>query len=155
MSRSFAFILSANILGWPIIQLSVAAWMLHRPASSFAHDNALTRERQWEQHGRLYRRLFAVERWKHLLPDAAPWLGGVAKKQFLYPAPDFPRLLAETRRAELAHWIMLAFTPLFFLWNPLWACAVMTAYGLLTNIPCILAQRFNRARLRRALSRNI
>jgi Glycosyl-4,4'-diaponeurosporenoate acyltransferase len=30
------------------------------------------------------------------------------------------RFAAETRRAELAHWLILAASPWFFLWNPWW-----------------------------------
>ena len=61
------------------------------------------------------------------------------------------QFLLETRRAELAHWCMLCCLPLFFLWNPPWACLVMTAYALAANLPCILAQRYNRIAIDRAV----
>jgi glycosyl-4,4'-diaponeurosporenoate acyltransferase len=39
---------------------------------------------------------------------------------------------------------MLASLPIFFVWNPPWACWLMTVYALGANLPCILAQRYNR-----------
>ena len=61
------------------------------------------------------------------------------------------QFLLETRRAEWAHWCMLGCLPIFFLWNPPWACLVMTAYALAANLPCILAQRYNRIVLDRVV----
>lgn len=44
----------------------------------------------------------------------------------------------------------LAFVPLFFLWNPWWADLVIVAYAIAANVPCIVAQRYNRVRFQRA-----
>ena len=49
-------------------------------------------------------------------------------------------------------WIMVLFAPFFFLWNPLWVGFFMIPYALAENIPLIMAQRYNRYRLRRVLS---
>ena len=68
--------------------------------------------------------------------------------------PDYlRRFIRETWRGELCHWGALGCAPVFFLWNPWWADVIMVSYGLLANLPCILAQRYNRLRLRRLLSR--
>ena len=53
---------------------------------------------------------------------------------------------------ELAHWAVIALAPLFFLWNPPWAGWVMVGYALLASAPFIVAQRYNRFRLRRLLA---
>jgi hypothetical protein len=42
---------------------------------------------------------------------------------------------------------MLALTPLFVVWNPLWLFAGMVAYGVVANVPCLVVLRCNRARL--------
>jgi hypothetical protein len=63
------------------------------------------------------------------------------------------RFIRETWRGELCHWCALGCAPVFFLWNPWWADLIMVGYGLLANLPCILAQRYNRLRLQRLLSR--
>jgi len=140
-----ALIWAANVLGWPLIHLAVGFVALRLPRHLFAHDVWLTAPRPWELEGRLYRDWFAIRRWKMLLPDGAPWLGGFAKKKLNGRDPRYvAQFLMETRRAELAHWCMLCCLPIFFLWNPPWACMVMTGYALAANLPCIFAQRYNR-----------
>lgn len=143
-----AAIWTANTLGWPVIQLGIAAWMIRRPGDRFAHESWITRSRPWEARGVLYRRLLAIQHWKYLLPSGAKLLGGVRQEDLLAQR-RYAELLAETRRAELAHWYMLLCTPVFFYWNPWWASLIMLAYGLVSNLPCILNQRFTRVRLRR------
>jgi glycosyl-4,4'-diaponeurosporenoate acyltransferase len=59
--------------------------------------------------------------------------------------------VVETRRAELAHWPILALGPVFFAWNPWWLALAMVGYAVVANVPCILVQRYNRARLYRML----
>jgi glycosyl-4,4'-diaponeurosporenoate acyltransferase len=41
--------------------------------------------------------------------------------------------------------------PIFFLWNVWWGGVIMVVYLLFANIPCILLQRYNRARLMRVI----
>ena len=140
----------ANIVAWPVIHLSVAAAFLRMPLERFEGDNWLTAPRRWERQGQFYRDYFAIRAWKRLLPDGAPWLSGFAKKNLSRrDAAYLTEFLQETRRAELAHWCMLGSLPVFFLWNPPWACWVMTLYALVANLPCIVAQRYNRLVLAR------
>jgi glycosyl-4,4'-diaponeurosporenoate acyltransferase len=152
-----ALVWAANLLGWPVIHLSIASTVLRLPPELFAQDSWLTAPRHWERDGRLYRDRFGIRNWKFLLPDAAPWFGGFAKKKLRTRDPAcIVRFLIETRRAEVAHWCMLVCIPVFFLWNPTWASCLMSAYGLAANLPCILAQRYNRfafSRLVRGRSR--
>ena len=62
-----------------------------------------------------YRDRFAIRTWKSLLPDGAPWLGGFAKKKLRGRNRAYlAQFLLETRRAEVAHWCMLACLPVFF-----------------------------------------
>ena len=121
--------------------------MLSRPSREFEQESWLTRPRRWEIRGFIYRRLLAIPHWKRLLPSGARWLGGIRQEELVRTRPQHNALLAETRRAELAHWYMLLCTPVFFLWNPVWASLIMLIYGMGTNLPCILSQRFNRSRL--------
>lgn len=147
-----ALVWAANLLGWPAIHLSIGSAALRLSPELFVRDTWLTVPRRWEHDGRLYQKWLAIHKWKRLLPDGAPWLGGVAKKSFrVRDRTDIARLVLETRRAEIAHWCMLGCLPLFFLWNPPWARWVMTAYALFANLPCILAQRHNRFYLRRII----
>lgn len=141
---------AANLVGWPVIHLAIGYVALRIPPQNFASDTWLTAPRPWEQDGHLYRDWLAIRKWKSLLPDGAPWLGGFAKAKLPKRKPTaLAQFLIETRRAEIAHWCMLGCLPIFFIWNPPWACWVMTAYALAANLPCILVQRCNRFTLNR------
>lgn len=139
---------TANILGWPVIHIVIGKIAIHIPRSVFSTDGIVCAPRSWERNGDFYRRWFAIRRWKRLLPDGAPWLGGIAKKLIsCRHAGAIDAFIVETRRAELAHWCMLASFSVFLLWNPLWAGCVMFVYAVAANLPCIVAQRYNRFRL--------
>lgn len=147
-------ILALNILGWPGIHLVLAYLFTLCPDEYFAHDSWLTRRRRFEHNGQLYRKALAVQRWKACLPDGAPWLGGKSKRRIESRSQaDLNAFMIETRRAEVAHWCMLLCTPVFYLWNPAWACIVMSFYGIAANLPCIVAQRANRIQIARILNR--
>jgi glycosyl-4,4'-diaponeurosporenoate acyltransferase len=140
---------TANLLGWPLIHVSIARVFLLIPLRHFAFKNS-SRDREEA----FYRKVFAVRLWKARLPDGAPWLGGSSKKRLSgRDSAYIANFILETRRAELAHWCMLACLPVFFLWNPVWARWVMTAYAGAANVPCIVAQRYNRLVMIRILAK--
>lgn len=148
-------ILIVNVLAWPVIHLVLARAFLVCPDRYFDHDSWLTKPRGFEQKGNFYRRVFQVSRWKGSLPDGAPWVGGKSKRRIeSRGVASLNSFLIETRRAETAHWGMLLCSPVFYLWNPAWACAVMTFYGLAANLPCIIVQRTNRIKIARILRRS-
>jgi len=145
-------VITLNLLGWPIIQISLARLFLLLPDRYFSRDSWLTRSYEFEQNGTIYRKLLSIHRWKRLLPDGAAWLGGRRKREFANRCvSDLSIFAAETRRGETAHWCMLLCIPLFYVWNPSWACVVMTLYGISANLPCILVQRANRIKVVRIL----
>lgn len=140
-----------NVAGWPVIQLSLAWLFTQLPTTWFQPGPG----HAWEQVGRLYERVFGIRSWKDWLPDGVLWVGGTFPKGALAGTdPEYlRRFIRETWRGELCHWVTLGCTPLFYLWNPVWADLVMSGYAVATNLPCILAQRYNRLRLRRLLAR--
>ena len=145
-------VITLNVLGWPLIQISLARLFLLLPDRYFSRDSWLTRSRRFEQDGRTYRRVLSIHRWKRLVPDGAAWLGGRRKREFANRCvSDLSIFAAETRRGETAHWCMLLCIPLFYVWNPWWACVVMTLYGISANLPCILVQRANRIKIAQIL----
>ncbi len=75
-----ALVWTANFLGWPVVQIAIGFIALRVPSYIFARDTWLTVARPWEQDGHVYRDWLAIRKWKYFLPDAAPWLGGFAKK---------------------------------------------------------------------------
>ena len=143
------WIITLNVLGWPLVQLAMA-WVWTRVPHGWlcAPDACL-----FEADGRFYQEAFRIKSWKDLLPDAAPWFRtGFAKASLQATDPAYlQRFIRETWRGELCHWSAIAFTPVFLSWNPWWGDLVIVAYALAANLPCILVQRHNRIRLRRLL----
>jgi glycosyl-4,4'-diaponeurosporenoate acyltransferase len=139
--------IALNVGGWLLIQWGLAWAFTRLPAAWFKPGTAFA----WERGGRFYEDRFRIKQWKDRLPDAARWFeGGFAKGALAKTAPDYlRRFAAETWRGELCHWCALGCAPALFLWNPWWGDLVMVGYALLANLPCILVQRYNRARLQR------
>ncbi len=146
------WIVLLNVAGWPLLQLGLAWGFTRLPDEWFNPPRA----HPWEQGGRIYQNMLGIKRWKHRLPDAARWFGGgFAKGTLAGTQRDYlRRFIRETWRGELCHWCALACTPVFFLWNPVWGDAVIVAYAVAANLPCILVQRYNRLRLQHLLARS-
>jgi glycosyl-4,4'-diaponeurosporenoate acyltransferase len=146
-----AWVVGLNVFGWPVIQFGLAWAFTRMPISWFNPPGASNPDRGQS----FYERVLGIKRWKDRLPDAARWFGGGFAKGALHDEdPDYlRRFVRETWRGELCHWAALAFAPVFFLWNPWWADVIMLAYALGANLPCILVQRYNRARFERLLTR--
>ncbi|MGU3472775.1 glycosyl-4,4'-diaponeurosporenoate acyltransferase [Paenibacillus sp. D51F] len=128
---------------------------LRRPWQRYDKDAGVTRLLPFEKDGRWYERKLGIHKWKDRLPDGGGWIrSGFAKKRLLSADPDYlRRFAAETRRGELTHWLMILPLPLFAVWNNGLGMAIMAAYALAANLPCILVQRYNRARLLKVMSR--
>ena len=150
---------------WLTVLVDVLVWGLCHAATGYAahrlsaerlsRDGWLLRPRRFEAGGRWYRRRLRINRWKDRLPEAgALFQGGVSKRQLPALDADGLRLFVrETRRAELAHWWALACGPLFLLWNPPLAAALLVTYGVAVNLPFIAIQRYNRFRTQALLER--
>jgi glycosyl-4,4'-diaponeurosporenoate acyltransferase len=143
-------LLLANVAGAAAIH-TVTGYAAHRlPLARLQRDGWLLRPRRVEDGGRLYARRLRIRAWKDRLPEAgALFEGGVSKRRLTV---DVERFVAETRRAEIAHWLALAGTPLFALWNPPMGVVLMAAYATAANVPCIAVQRFNRQRAQRVVA---
>ncbi len=153
--RRLARVAVVDAVAWAGVQVA-AGYLVHRlPDAPLESDGWLLRERSWERGGRLYTDVLRIRRWKRLLPEAgAVFAGGFDKRHLAGRDPDALRRHArETRRAELAHWLAMAPTPLFVGRNPPLLAPFMVLYGVAVNAPCIAAQRYNRIRLRRAEER--
>ncbi len=142
----------ADVAAWGVISASVG-YLAHRlPDHRLDHDTGLTRIRRFERDGRVYERRLRIVRWKDRMPEAGALFPGGFSKRAVTRA-DLGRYLLETRRAELTHWAIMATAPLFLLWNPWIVWLAMVAYAVVANLPCIVIQRYNRARVLRILER--
>lgn len=148
---SIPVLIGVNIVAWGVFHLGLAALATALPLRLFPTNSWICRSRQWERGGQIYQTLFTVRRWKGLLPEGAEILGSGFKKGRLERRdPDYLReYCRETCRSEICHWWVWLCGWIFFLWNPLWAGWVMVVYATAANLPCIISQRYNRARIRK------
>ncbi|MEJ5253956.1 MAG: hypothetical protein WHS89_01280 [Acidimicrobiales bacterium] len=153
---SVGWLVLIDSLVWLGASLLVGLLAHRTPLAWLGRDHLLTRLRRFECDGRWYERQLHIKRWKDRLPEAGDFFAGGFSKRSL-PSSDpavLRRFVAETRRAELTHWALLALGPVFFLWNPWWLALAMVLYAIVANVPCLLVQRYNRARLERVLRRS-
>lgn len=135
---------------WAVAPLLLALVCLRLPDSLFDPSRFLWRAHQWEQEGRFYETVFHVRGWKHLLPDGGGvWKNRSYKKRNLtdYSEENLHRFLIETARGELTHWLGIFPFWVFGLFAPPFVVWIMLLYALAVNLPCIVAQRYNRPRV--------
>lgn len=138
-------------LGWSV---GVGYVGHRRSPHAFATDRWWSRLHRFEERGSIYERTLHIKAWKDRLPElGALFPGGFAKREARRDREHLERFLIETRRAEWVHWVVFLLWPVFALWNPPWAVAVMLVYATATNGPCLVVQRYNRARIMRAVDR--
>jgi len=152
---SIPSVIALNIAAWLVIQIGLAWVMIRLPLGWFTGRNPCARPRSWESRGRIYERLFNIKKWKDRLPDASRMFrGGFAKAQLKSASTDYLRcFMAETWRGELTHWLALLALPVFCVWNPWWGVVINAVVAIALNIPCVLAQRYNRVRFSRVIAK--
>jgi glycosyl-4,4'-diaponeurosporenoate acyltransferase len=150
-----AVVVVANVLAWLVWVIAVGYVAHVQPLRRVDHDTWLTRARAFEDGGRWYERVLHIKQWKDRLPEGGSFFkGGFAKRSIAGGDADvMQRFVAETRRAEYAHWVMMFGGVLFVPWNPWWADVFNVLLGVAINTPCLLVQRYNRLRLQRVLTR--
>jgi glycosyl-4,4'-diaponeurosporenoate acyltransferase len=148
--------IAVNTAVWLVIHLVVGMSAPRMSPSLFNPQSWLYRQRTWERGGRTYKSALKVKKWKRLLPDGVGVFKGGLNRKHLEKADRgyLDRHILETCRAEFTHWVILLLALIFFVWNEWWIGLIMVAYGLATNMPCIIAQRYNRMRLQRIRERH-
>ncbi|UOR13840.1 glycosyl-4,4'-diaponeurosporenoate acyltransferase CrtO family protein [Halobacillus amylolyticus] len=149
VSLPVIWIIFIDIIAWTFFHLFISAICMRLPLAFFLKDRLLFQVFSWEKSGELWQRLFRVKTWKGFLIDGTIFLKKGYSKKGLHGTRlnDLKIFAAETKRAELTHWLSILPAPLFFLWNPLWAGWVMILYAFLFNLPIIIVQRYNRGRI--------
>jgi glycosyl-4,4'-diaponeurosporenoate acyltransferase len=141
---------TANGAAWFAIHIICGYAASRLPIRFFDPGSFLYRERRIEGNGKLYERIFMIKKWKELLPDGGDFFGrGFRKRHLALPSDPayLDRFIRETCRAELTHLVTFLCAFLFFLWNAPFIAVWMIPYAFFVNIPCVLAQRYNRPRL--------
>jgi glycosyl-4,4'-diaponeurosporenoate acyltransferase len=150
---SHFWIIFLNIFIWVVIHLGISYFCSLMPLSFFSGEIRFFKTKRWESGGKIYQKFFKIKRWKKIIPDGGSiFKGGFPKKHLEDKNIKYLKtFFYETKRAELTHWLTILPSPIFFLWNIWWAGIIMIFYALLANIPCILLQRYNRARLEKII----
>jgi glycosyl-4,4'-diaponeurosporenoate acyltransferase len=140
---------------WPILQVSAALICLKTPDRCFSPLSFLYRSHDWEKNGAIYKTVLKVHRWKKLLPDGGAVIkGGYRKKSMdAFSESALNQFLIESCRAEMTHWLAILPFWVFGLFAPAKVVFLMFLYALGVNLPCIIAQRYNRPRIHKLLSK--
>ena len=150
-TRRNLIILLVDAVIWVVWSVA-SGYIAHRlPLARLQRDQGLLRLRSWERS--FYARTLKIKRWKDHLPEGGDIFPGGYNKSHLRgrdPAA-LTRFAAETRRAEITHWLIMAAGPVFLLWNPWFLGFLMLAFAVIANLPCLIVQRYNRARLLRLI----
>jgi glycosyl-4,4'-diaponeurosporenoate acyltransferase len=139
---------------WPTMQVAAAVISRVLPDRLFRYSSGFYRCHTWEKDGNIYNRVFRIRQWKHLLPDGGSIVrGGYAKKHLTdFSQANLAHFLDESCRAEFSHWLAILPFWVFGLLADNWIILYMFLYAVVINMPCILAQRFNRPRIARRLA---
>lgn len=155
ISLPVMWIIILDVAAWGFFHMLISILCFRIPLRFFQRPSSYFTIAAWEDSGQLWQRLLRVKKWKSHLPDGASLFRFGYKKTAL-PGLDHANLQLfadETKRAELTHALSMLPAPLFFIWNPIWAGWVMIGYALAFNLPFIIVQRYNRARLQVLLDR--
>ncbi len=140
-----------NALAWYCIHMGVSSFFRKVPDKYYAKKKKWYRPFSWEDEGRIWQEVFRVKEWKDLVPEASSFVeAAYSKKSLKNTKPEtIKKFIIETKRGEDVHWASMLPAPLFFLFNPPWAGGLIIVYALLSNVPFIIIQRYNRPRLER------
>lgn len=138
-----------NIIAWGFFHFFISYLCFKIPLNFFLEEDRFFKIKKWEQSGEMWQKLLLVKKWKGFLIDGSSIVKKSYNKSHLHGKKknDLMVFAAETKRAELTHLLLILPAPLFFLWNPVWAGWIMIIYALIANLPFIIVQRYNRARI--------
>ena len=154
LSRTETIILCFFI--WGFIQASATLICMKLPDRFFRPEAPFYRAHAFERNGEIYNRIFKVHRWKRFLPDGgAVWKKNGFRKRNLkdMTAENLKRFQIESARGEMTHWLAISLFWVFGFIAAAYVLWMMLAYALAVNLPCIIAQRYNRPRVNRLLKR--
>jgi glycosyl-4,4'-diaponeurosporenoate acyltransferase len=155
LSLTWQWALVFDVIAWVTIGVVSGYWQAKRPLVALRRMGPFTRMGSREIGGAVYRRWFAVHRWKDIIPDAGTWFGGFSKRHLPSVAQGGRvRFIDECVRAERTHLALIGAIPLFAVWNTPVMFVGNVLFALVGNIPCWMIARYNRARLMNIMSKS-
>lgn len=140
-----------NIIMWGIVHLIISGILFKSDIHRHRMWNWLYKTYGFEKSGETWDKIFKVKTYKSKLPEStiiAPTSFDSSKLKDMQPE-TLREHIDETNRSELTHWLSILPAPLFFLWNPKVYMPIHLGYALVSNVPFILSQRYNRPRLKK------
>lgn len=135
---------------WHFISLGLCVKL---DISHFDYNKSIYKIKKFENNGRFYQKHFKINKWKDKLPQHIAE-DGFSKASISSTSPEyFETFIMETCRAGWCHLVNCFYIIIALFLSP---NAVGLTLGILTiivNIPFIMIQRYNRARLLRVLHR--
>jgi glycosyl-4,4'-diaponeurosporenoate acyltransferase len=126
------------------------------PSNFFEKDRRLFRVKNWEHNGMIYQTLFKIKKWKSRLPELnLPTPQRFKKKKLeseCLSVLQTRRFIAETRRSEFCHIVIICASFIFFITEGLLMGLTIALVAIILNVPFIMIQRFNRPRLIKVVS---
>lgn len=146
--------LGIDVAWWLSTSYAVGRACRRLRPESFVHLTWLLGERKFESSGRFYEVGLRIKRWKRYLPEAGDlFKGGFDKSKLLSTdIEDLEKFVVETKRAEVVHWFLLVLALVPVLFGPWFLRVAAIVYSVVANLPCLLAQRYNRPRLLRVIA---
>lgn len=124
------------------------------PRSALERLEVFFKLRNFEQNGTFYTKYFKINLWKDKLPQFSEITKFGFNKSSLSPiSSEYLNLFKlETIRAELTHLILILASPIYLIVESKIILPLTVIGNIIGNIPFIMIQRFNRARIKRLLS---
>lgn len=118
--------------------------------SVFDPKRKIYKQKPWEMDGKFYTRFLHIKKWKDHLPQHVG-KSGFSKKQLVKTSEIsveyIYEFIIETCRAEWNHIMCCLFLVVSFIINSHFYALVFSFISVLTNLPFIFIQRYNRIRL--------
>jgi len=140
---------------WGILQTVAALVCFKIPDRFYDHRKFPFKSYGFEKNGESYEKWFRVHKWKKYLPDGSALMGGQNKMKYLdhLRKTDLERFLKESCRAEMIHILGIPLFWVFGFFAPPRVIVYMLIYALAVNVPCMMAQRYNRPRVAALISK--
>lgn len=144
-----------NALLWGMLHLLVSFFMFKVKDKHYKDTPLDLRSYPFENEGMFWEKLTRVKRWKDQLPEGSTFFKSSYDKSMLqdHTRKTIDKFYIETNRAELTHWITMLLTPIVLIFNPRWTYGIHIMYAILSNLPFIIIQRYNRPRFKKILKR--
>lgn len=120
----------------------------------FDPSKKLYSQKPWEKDGKFYINSLHIKKWKDSLPQ---YVGknGFSKRNMIHfsnlSGDYIYEFIVETCRAEWNHWMCCFFVVISFFINSVEYAITFSIVSLVTNVPFIFIQRYNRIRLNHLL----